>query len=93
MAMNRIWYRILWAFEVVLILVIALILAIPIMDYGQREHMAWFLHPSAETLKAWQEKRREEFRVRLSTAAPIATAALLLAFPLFRLRSKTKKSA
>ena len=91
--MNRVWYRVLRVFEVTAIVVVVLILIVPIQDYAKREHMQWYLHPSAETLRIFREKQHEESRVRLMIAAPIATAALLLAFPLFRLRSKLKKSA
>ena len=88
--MNRISYWGLWACEVVAIVVVALLLMLPIQDYARREYQESYLHPSVETLKVFQEKQREEFRVRLSIAAPIAIAALLIAFPLFRRRSKPR---
>jgi len=91
--MNRIWYGILWVFEVIAIAVVALLLLIPIQDYARREFSEWYLHPSAGTLRAFREKQSEEFRVRLSIAAPLATAVLLLAFPLFRRRLKPKRLA
>jgi len=68
--MNRIWYGILWVFEVIAIAVVALLLLIPIQDYARREFSEWYLHPSAGTLRAFREKQSEEFRVRLSIAAP-----------------------
>ena len=91
--MNRIWYRVLWVFEALAIVAVTLLLMLPIQDYARREHQEWHLHPSPQTLRAFQEKQREEFLVRLSVAAPIATAALLVAFPLFRRRPKPKGSA
>jgi hypothetical protein len=74
------------------IVIAALILTIPSQDFARRELIEWYQHPSAETLRALREKQHEEFRLRLSTATPFAIAALLLPFPLFRLRPKPKKS-
>jgi hypothetical protein len=91
--MKSVYYRILWLFEAAAVVVIALILILPIQDYARREHMEWYLHPSTQTLRVFQEKQHEEFRTRLSIAAPIAISALILAFPLFRLRSNLRKSA
>ena len=34
--MNRIWYGVLWVFEAVAIVVVALLLMLPIQDYVQR---------------------------------------------------------
>lgn len=87
------WYAILWAFEVVAVVAVVLLLMLPIQDYARREHLEWYLHPSTETLRAFQTKQREEFLVRVGIAAPIATAAFFLALPLLRLRSKRRKSA
>ena len=90
--MNRRWYRVLWVFEVIAIVIIALLLTIPTQDFARREFTEWYQHPSAETLRALRDKQHEEFRLRLSTATPFAIAALLLALPLFRLRPKRKES-
>ncbi len=90
--MNRPWYRVFWVFEVVAILVVVFVLTVPIQDYALREFNKWYSHPSPETLKAFQEKRQEEFRLRLTIADPFGAAALLLAFPLVRFRSKSRKS-
>ena len=89
---NRPWYRVFWVFEVVAILVVVFVLTVPIQDYALREFNKWYSHPSPETLKAFQEKRQEEFRLRLTIADPFGAAALLLAFPLVRFRSKSRKS-
>jgi hypothetical protein len=90
--MNRSWYRVLFVFEAMAILIAALILTIPSQDFARREFIEWYKHPSAETLRALREKQHEEFRSRLSTATPFAIAALMLSFPLFRLRPKSKTS-
>lgn len=87
--MSRTWYRVFWVFEVLAILVVGFVLTIPIQDYALREFKEWYSHPSPETLKAFQEKRQEEFRLRLTIAAPFGAAALLLAFPLVKFRSKS----
>ena len=84
--MNRSWFPILWALEVIAILAVALLLMLPIQDYAMREFKEWQRHPSAETEKALRDKQREEPLLRLAITAPFATAALLLAIPLFRLR-------
>jgi hypothetical protein len=89
---NRSWYRALWVFEVMAIVIAALILTIPSQDFLRREFIEWYQHPPAETLRALREKQHEEFRLRVSTATPFAIAAPLLPFPLFRLRPKSKKS-
>jgi len=89
--MNRTWYRILWFLELVVILVIALVLILPIQDYALREFREWQLHPSPETLAAFQQKSRQESQLRMIIAAPFAMAAVILAFPLVRLRTKSRK--
>ena len=91
--MNNRWYWLLWVFEVMAIVIVALILTIPTQDFARRAFDEWYQHPSTETLRALREKQHEEFRLRLSTATPFAIAALLQAFPLFRLRPKSKKSS
>jgi hypothetical protein len=90
--MNRRWYWVLWVFEVMAIVIVSLILTLPTQDFERREFFEWYQLPSAETLRSLREKQHEEFQLRLSIAAPFATAALLLAFPLFRLRPKSKTS-
>jgi len=86
---GRAWHLVLWILEIAAIVFVALLLLLPIQDYARREHMAWYLHPSEENLRAFQAKQHEEFLVRLGLATPIAIAALLLAL---RLRSKSRKS-
>jgi len=88
----RIWYRVLWIFEIIAILVVAFVLTMPIQDYALREFKEWHRHPSPETLRAFREKQRKESQLRLTIAAPFGTAALLLAFPLVWLRSRPRKS-
>lgn len=89
--MNRIWYRVLWFLEIVAILVVAFLLILPIRDYSLREFKEWQRHPSAETMKAFQQKSNEESQLRMIIAAPIAVAAVLLAFPLVKFRSNSPK--
>ena len=90
--MNRIWYRVLWFLEIVAILVVAFVLTIPIQDYALREFKEWQRHPSPETMKAFQEKSNEEPQLRMIIAVPFAVAAILLAFPLVKFRSKSPKA-
>jgi hypothetical protein len=87
--LGRRWRVVLWILDVFAIALMALILAVPTLDYAGREHLAWYLHPSPETLSAFQTKQREEFLVRLGVATPIAVAAFALAF--FLLRSHRRK--
>jgi hypothetical protein len=89
--MNRIWYRVLWVFEIFVVLVVALVLTLPIQDYALREFKEWQRHPSPETMRAFQEKSHEESQIRMITATPFAVAAVLLAFPLVKFRSKSTK--
>jgi hypothetical protein len=79
---------VLWILEVFAIALMALILMVPTLDYARREHLAWYLHPSPETLSAFRAKQREEFLVRLGMASPVAVAALVLAVFLFRSRGR-----
>src|SRR6184192_2917546 len=76
---GRAWHPVLWILEIAAIVLVALLLLLPIQDHARREHMAWYLHPSEENLRAFQPKQHEEFLVRLGFATPIAIAALLLA--------------
>jgi hypothetical protein len=89
--MNRAWYRIVWILEVVSILLLALTLSLPILDYSRSEILDWYRHPSAETLRAVRDSQRREFMWRLTLSAPFAATAILLIFPLRKLRSKLKK--
>ena len=86
---GRAWHPVLWILDIAAVLLVALLLLLPIQDYARREHMAWYLHPSEENLRAFQAKQHEEFLVRLGLATPIAIAALVLAL---RLRSKSRES-
>jgi len=90
--MKRRWYRVLWVFEVMIIVVVALLLTIPTQDFVRREFEEWHRHPSADTLRAVREKQHEEYQLRLSRAGALAAVALLLAFPLIRLRPKPRES-
>jgi hypothetical protein len=87
--LGRPWRVVLWILDVFAIALMALILMVPTLDYARREHLRWYLHPSPETLSAFQSKQREEFLVRLGVATPIAVAALALA--VFLLRSPGRK--
>lgn len=89
--MNRAWYRVLWSLEIVVVLVVAFVLTIPIRDYALREFKEWQRHPSPETMRAFQEKSNEESQIRMIIAVPFAVAAVLLAFPLVKFRSKSSK--
>ena len=88
--MNRTWYRVLWVVELTLIAIVALLLILPIQDYALREFKEWYSHPSPETLTAFRNKQQEESRLRITIAVPFVTLAVVLAFPLYRLRRKSK---
>lgn len=75
--------------EIFAILLVALLLILPIQDYARREHLRWYLNPSAENWQVFQAKQREEFLVRLGIATPIAILALFLGF---RLRPKSRQT-
>jgi hypothetical protein len=87
---NRTWYRVLWVVELTLIAIVALLLILPIQDYALREFKEWYSHPSPETLTAFRNKQQEESRLRITIAVPFVTLAVVLAFPLYRLRRKSK---
>ena len=89
--MNRTWYRALWFFEIIVVLVVVFVVTIPIRDYALREFKEWQRNPSPETMRAFQEKREEESQLRMVIAAPFAVAGILLAFPLVKFRFKSSK--
>jgi hypothetical protein len=86
---GHVWHAVLWAVEIIAVVLVALLLMLPIQDYARREHLRWYLQPSVENWQAFQAKQREEFLVRLGVATPIAVAAVFLAL---RLRSKSRKT-
>jgi len=75
MGLNRSIYVILWIFEVLAIVGLALALMLPVQDYALREFIQWRQHPSSETYQAFLQKRREESTVRLIIALPFGVAA------------------
>lgn len=89
-AINRIWYVVLWVFEVLAIAGLVLAFALPIQNHALREYIQWQQHPSPETYKAFLEKHRQENSLRLLIAVPCAVAAGLLAGPLKRHRQKLR---
>jgi len=91
-SVKHISYRVLWVCEVVSIVIFAFVLTVPVQDYAMREFKEWYRNPSPDTLKAFRLKQEEESHLRLVTAAPFGIAALLLVFPLFRLRPKPRGS-
>ena len=66
--MKRGWYSVFWILELLTIAVLALILWLPIQDYALREFKDWQRNPSPKTLKALQDKRQDEVRLRLTAA-------------------------
>jgi len=90
--MSRNLYRAAWVLEVAIVMIVALIVALPIQDYERREFGEWYRHPSRETLQKLQEKRQEEFRLRCITAAPFAAAAVILPFFLRRIKPSSDHS-
>jgi len=90
--MKRGWYSVFWILELLTIAAFAFILVLPIQDYALREFKEWQRNPSPQTLKAFQDKRQDELRLRMTVAVPFLVLAVLLAFPLFRSRQKPKTS-
>jgi hypothetical protein len=86
--LNRGWYSIFWILELLTIAVLALILRLPIQDHALREFEDWQRNPSPQTLKAFQDKRQDEARLRLTVAVRFVGLAVLLAIPLLRSRTK-----
>jgi hypothetical protein len=85
-------YRALWFLEVVLVVVLFFVLFVPIQDYAMREFKEYLRHPSPQTLKAFQEKSREESRLRERIAIPLVIVVLTLAVPIYRIRHRTTKA-
>ncbi len=90
--MKRGRYSVFWILELLTIAVLALILWLPIQDYALREFKDWQRNPSPQTLKALQDKRQDEVRLRLTAAVPFLALAALLAFRLFQSRAKPEAS-
>ena len=89
--MNRIWYRVLWFVEITLVLIAIAVATLPIRDYGIREFREWQLHPSPESMTAYQEKLKEESRLRRSTATSLVVAGVLLTIPIVKFRTKSSE--
>jgi hypothetical protein len=87
---NRVWYLMLWVFEVVAVVGLVLALVLPIQDYSLKGYLEWQQHPSPETYKTFLEKQRQERAARLVIAVPFAATAVLLTGPLRRYRLKSR---
>jgi hypothetical protein len=87
---DRTWYRLLSVVEISAIVIATFALTVPIQDYALSEFKKWYSHPSPETLMAFRNKQQEESHLRMTVAVPFVTLAVLLAFPLYRLRPKSK---
>ncbi len=85
-------YRALWFLEVVLVVSLLFVLFVPTQDYAMREFKEYLRHPSAQTLRTFQEKSQEEFRLRRNIAIPLAVVVLTLAIPIYRIRHRTTKA-
>jgi hypothetical protein len=90
--MKRGWYSVVWILELSTIAVLALILVLPIQDYALREFKDWQRNPSRRTLKAFEDKRQDELRLRMTIAVPFIAFAASLACTLFRSRPNPKTS-
>jgi len=85
---NHTLYLTIWVFEVLAIVGLILALALPIEDYAFREFFEWKHHPSPDTYKAFLEKQRQEFTVRLILAAPFGVMAVVLSGLMKKYRRK-----
>jgi hypothetical protein len=83
---NRAFYLVLWLFEALAIVGLALALSLPVQDYALREFIQWRQHPSPETYQAFVQKRRQENALRLIIALSFGVAAGVLAVPLRKYR-------
>jgi hypothetical protein len=90
---NRVWYVVLWAFEIIAIVGLVLALTLPVQDYALKEYIAWQRHPSPETYAAFLQKRRQERAVGLIIAIPFGITALLLSGPLRKYGGKSHRGA
>jgi hypothetical protein len=90
---NRAWYVLLWAVEILAIVGLVLALTLPVQDYALREYIAWQQHPSPETYKAFLEKKRQERAVGFIIAIPFGITAVLLSGPLRKYGGKSRRGA
>src|SRR2546429_7247300 len=72
---NRALYGLLWVLEILAIVVLILVLALPNPDYAWRQSIEWQQHPSPETYKALLEKKRQGTALRLIFALPFGVTA------------------
>lgn len=86
-------YRVLWFVEIVLVALLAFVLVVPIQDYAMREFKEYMRNPSPATSKAFQDKSEEEFHLRLMVAIPLAAVVFTLAIPIFRIRTRSRKTS
>jgi hypothetical protein len=89
---NRVWYVVLLAFEILAIVGLVLALTLPVQDYALKEYIAWRQHPSPETYKAFLEKKRQERVVGFIIAIPFGITALLLSGPLRKYGGKSRRA-
>jgi hypothetical protein len=87
---NRALYGLLWVLEILAIVVLVLVLALPNPDYAMRQAIEWQKHPSPETYKALLEKKRQGIALRLVFALPFGVTAVLLTGPLRKHRRKSR---
>ena len=73
--MNRALYGLLWVLEILAIVVLILLLALPNPDYAWRQSIEWQQHPSPKTYKALLEKKRQGTALRLIFALPFGVTA------------------
>jgi len=65
--------------------------SMPILDYTQRETLAYMKEPTQQNLDKLHAKQNEEVRKRWQYAAPLGLAAVAFAIPIYLgYRRKTK---
>src|SRR5205807_8764605 len=79
---NRALYGLLWVLEILAIVVLILVLALPNPDYAWRHSTESQQHPSPDTYSSILAKKRQGTALRLSFALPLRLTA---ACPLCRL--------
>jgi len=85
-------YRALWFTEIVLIVLLLGVVYVPVQDYAMTEYKEYLRHPSPITLKAFQDKTEEEFRLRKIAAIPIAIGLFTIAVAISRVRRRSPKA-
>jgi hypothetical protein len=72
-----------WAGELLSLILFLAMRNLPILDYSQRESLAYVKEPTQGNLDALHAKQNEELRTRWLYASPLGALAVVFAIPIY----------